>query len=95
MPEPDTADADLGTFREMRRFYLVRHEDETGISGEGLIACGVAFPDPNGRVILGWLTEINSVAVYDSIDELIELHGHDGKTKVVFPTDDDSPTSGE
>jgi hypothetical protein len=94
MAEQDSADTDFEKFHEMRRFYLVRHEDETGISGEGLIACGVVFPEPNRRVILGWLTEINSVAVCDSVDELIELHGHDGKTEIVFPTDDDSRSSG-
>lgn len=86
-PGEDTTDVEQQDFRDMRRFYLYRHEDESGISGEGLIACGVAFPDPNGRVVLGWLTEINSVAVYDSIDDLLDLHGHDGKTEIVFPQD--------
>lgn len=76
---------DQQDWRDMRRFYLYRHADESGVSGEGLVACGVSFPDPNNQVVLGWLTEINSVAVYDSIDDLLELHGHDGKTEIVFP----------
>lgn len=67
-----------------RTFHIYRYEDESGISGTGVIACGVQFPPPNGRVILGWLTDINSVAVYNSVKELEHLHGHDGKSEVIW-----------
>lgn len=69
---------------EPRRFKLVRHEDESGVSGTGTVAYGVAFPEPNGRAVLGWVTEVNSVAVYSSLAEVREIHGHDGKTEVVI-----------
>lgn len=66
------------------RFKLVRHEDESGVSGTGTVAYGVVFPEPNGRAVLGWTTDVNSVAVYSSLDEVREIHGHEGRTEVVM-----------
>lgn len=63
-----------------RRFVLYRAEDETGISGTGVVAQGVLFD--NGRAVLSWLTEHTSVAVYDSMEHLVAIHGHGGKTIV-------------
>jgi hypothetical protein len=65
----------------MKLFELQRKEDETGVSGTGTVAQGVIFD--NGKVCLTWLTKYSSVAVYDSIEEVIQIHGHDGKTLVV------------
>lgn len=65
-----------------RLFQLVRHEDETGISGTGAVAEGVKFSD--GTCVLRWLTEHSSTAVYASISELEAIHGHNGKTEVVW-----------
>lgn len=63
----------------MNRFILQRLEDETGISGEGFIAEGVQFT--NGTVVLVWLTEIHSIAaIYENIEIMEQLHGHNGKT---------------
>jgi hypothetical protein len=64
-------------------FQLYRREDESGVSGEGTVAFGVKFPEPNGRVVLGWVTDFNSVAVYDSMDDMKDIHGHGGKTSIV------------
>ncbi len=64
----------------MRRFVLNRIEDETGISGTGHIADGVQFD--NLKCVLCWRTAISSVAVYDSIEILEDIHGHNGKTVV-------------
>ncbi len=66
----------------MKRFQLVREEDETGISGTGVVAEGVQ--STNGKCVLFWLSELKSVAIYDSIEELEAIHGHQGKTKVVW-----------
>lgn len=63
----------------MKRFVLQRLEDETGVSGIGIVAEGVQFT--NGTCVLIWLTEIRSIAaIYESIDIVNKLHGHDGKT---------------
>lgn len=65
----------------MKRFLLQRLEDETGISGEGIIAEGVQFT--NGTIVLVWLTEIHSIAaIYESIEIMDQIHGHNGKTIV-------------
>lgn len=63
-----------------RRFVLNRTEDETGISGVGLVAQGIEFED--GVCVIRWMTEHRSTAMYPSIDTLIHLHGHNGKTRV-------------
>lgn len=61
-----------------KRFILDRKEDETGTSGIGVVAEGVMFE--NGKAALCWLTERSSVAIYDTMADLIEIHGHGGKT---------------
>lgn len=67
---------------QMRKFVLERTEDESGVSGTGIVAEGVVFT--NGFAVLSWLTPLTSVAVYHSLDVLERVHGHGGKTKVVF-----------
>jgi hypothetical protein len=71
---------------DMRPFYLLRFEDATGTSGTGYVAEGVIFS--NGWCALTWLTEHTSVAFYVSIEEVEAIHGHSGKTKVVFSKDE-------
>lgn len=62
-------------------FRVDRHEDETGVSGEGMVGYAVVFPPPNDHAVFGWLTEPSSIYVYDSFPDLVEIHGHDGKTE--------------
>lgn len=64
----------------LRRFVLDRKEDETGVSGTGIVAEGVQFT--SGRCALLWLSIYSSMAFYDCIDDLIAIHGHNGKTVV-------------
>lgn len=66
----------------MRRFELHRHEDETGVSGTGVVAEGVVFQ--NGKIAMAWLTRHKSLTIYDDMTTLEAIHGHGGKTKVVF-----------
>jgi hypothetical protein len=68
------------------RFHLQRVEDESGVSGTGRVAEGVMFSD--GACAMRWLTAHRSTAVYASISDLIHIHGHGGKTQIVF---DDCP----
>ncbi len=62
----------------MRTFYLERLIDETGISGTGLVCEGVEFSD--GTCVMKWLTETSSTAIYNNAEELMQIHGHGGKT---------------
>lgn len=69
-----------------RRFYLHRVKDVSGVSGTGTVATGVAFPD-DGKVVLRWCSErsdIHQVSIFNSIDDVARIHGHDGATKVVW-----------
>lgn len=65
-----------------RRFNLVRHEDETGVSGTGIVAQGVQFA--SGKVAMNWTTDHTSTTIFDSIEEVKAVHGHGGKTEVVW-----------
>lgn len=67
---------------EARTFFLFRFEDATGISGMGVVAEGVQFGD--GTVVLRWLTEHRSTAVYENMATAIKIHGHDGKTRFIW-----------
>jgi hypothetical protein len=66
----------------MRRFYLERTEDETGTSGTGVVAEGCEMS--NGHVFLTWLSHQGTWAHYDNVKVIGALHGHAGKTKVVW-----------
>lgn len=65
-----------------KRFVLERDEDETGISGTGTVVEGVEFSD--GRVAYRWMTEHRTDQLADSIDKVIIVHGHNGKTRLVW-----------
>ncbi len=70
----------------MKLYKLIRLEDESGVSGTGHVADIVDFE--NGHVVMSWCPVdskfgVNSLNVYRNIKELIQIHGHDGKTKVV------------
>lgn len=68
--------------RHPRQFYLQRLEDETGISGTGRVADGVVFED--GHAVIRWRTATSSTACYDSIEDVETIHGHGGKTRIVW-----------
>lgn len=62
-------------------FALYRHQDVTGVSGEGTVAHGVQFTD--GTVVIRWLGAKPSTVIWASMDDAMAVHGHDGKTQVV------------
>lgn len=66
----------------MRRFHLHRLEDESGKSGKGIVAEGVVFTD--GTVVLRWLTTTPATTIFRSQQEMEKVHGHDGKTQIIW-----------
>lgn len=66
----------------MRRFQLHRNEDASGISGTGIVAQGIQFDD--GSCAMRWLTETASTAIYTSVADLVAIHGHEGRTWLVW-----------
>lgn len=69
---------------DLKTFVLERAEDATGVSGTGVVAEGVMFT--NGRCVMRWIVPNapNSTAIYDSLEDLIAIHGHNGMTRVTF-----------
>jgi hypothetical protein len=68
-----------------RLFALYRKHDPTGISGTGIVATGVEWG--NGRCAIQWQTAIQSVAIYDSVDDIAKIHGHNGDTEIIYQGD--------
>ena len=66
----------------MRNFVLVRHEDVSGISGTGVVVEGTLFS--NGKIALTWLGSRPSVIIYDAIEDVLAIHGHNGLTEIVW-----------
>ena len=66
----------------IKPFRLWRSEDVSGVSGTGVVAEGAVFH--NGKTIICWFGEHSSIEVHDSIDAAIAIHGHGGKTQVVY-----------
>lgn len=73
-----------------KNFKLVRNEDETGVSGVGIVAFGTVFPC--GKTVIVWETcnpskeakGINSITIYECFEQVEKIHGHGGKTVVEF-----------
>lgn len=66
----------------IKEFYLKRVEDESGISGVGVVARGVVLP--SGAVALEWQTFHSSICIYKNIGDVEAIHGHNGKTLVMM-----------
>ena len=63
-------------------YWWCRDEDETGMSGEGKVAQIAVFED--NSAVLRWLSsrnaaKVSSTVVYESIDDLLHVHGHGDK----------------
>lgn len=66
-----------------KRFVLQRNKDISGLSGTGVVAEGVQFSD--GRVAVRWRPSKHgsgNTASWDSVEELIAIHGHEGATVI-------------
>ena len=75
----------------MRTFHVYREEDVSGVSGTGVIAEGVLFS--NGKVVVNWISMHKITEFSDSMAEWQAVHGHEGKTQVVW--DDEKPEVAE
>lgn len=65
--------------QEPRLFSLIRHTDETGVSGAGRVLDGVIFH--TGQVVVCWRSDINvgamgysSIAIYPSWEAFLHVH---------------------
>ena len=67
---------------KLRRFWLYRREDQSGVSGTGYVAEGVEWTD--GRVDVRFLSTHKTDNGFPNLKELMNLHGHDGGTEIVW-----------
>lgn len=66
-----------------RRFVFNRKSDPSNFSGAGIVLEGVQFSD--GKVSARWVVGNHRSSVYyDSVDDAITIHGHDGATELVW-----------
>ena len=76
-----------------RLFQVVREADITGVSGTGVVADGVEFPD--GTAVVRWreLEPGNpnyergvraTTVVFPNVRAVEALHGHSGATRLAF-----------
>ena len=76
-----------------RLFQVVREADITGVSGTGVVADGVEFPD--GTAVVRWreLEPGNpnyergvraTTVVFPNVRAVEALHGHNGATRLAF-----------
>lgn len=70
----------------IQRFHFERSEDVSGTSGIGIVAEGCLFS--NGHVALTWLSPHPSINIYESIRDVILIHGHENRTKIIFDDED-------
>lgn len=65
-----------------RLFDVIRHHDPSCISGIGVIAQGVQFRD--GQTVVQWCVPDmpRATHVWDSVEDMLKVHGHGGLTEV-------------
>lgn len=65
----------------MKLFHFYRSEDQSGVSGTGLVAEGVQLT--NGWCVLRWISKHSSLCFYQSLDQVRAIHSHGGKTEIL------------
>ncbi len=61
--------------------YLKRNKDTTGTSGTGIVATGAVLA--SGKVVVEWITFTSSISIFNNLEHLREVHGHDGNTEII------------
>lgn len=65
-----------------RRFYMLRIKDVSGVSGTGIVGVGFEFPD--GKCVMQWQTDSSTITTFESVSDVIAVHGHGGHSKIIF-----------
>ena len=73
----------------IRTLTVCRQNDETGVSGEGIIVEGCRFA--TGHTVIHWLTPAprGSIAFFDNFDDFIKIHVSSHPTNGTIITYDD------
>jgi hypothetical protein len=65
-----------------RTFQLHRIVDLSGVSGTGIVADGVLWPD--GMCTVHWRGNYPTDATHLSLESVIHIHGHEGHSYIRF-----------
>ena len=76
----------------MRLFRLERDEDESGMSGVGVVAMGAEYP--SGRCVMEWIVPPFTMGWYQAVQDVETVHGHQGKTRVIWLDEVERPPLG-
>lgn len=76
MSQPDTK------LTTARRFVLHRDQDISGVSGTGVVADGILWPD--GSASVKWRGDMPSVVFWVDFTHAEKIHGHGGATRIAF-----------
>lgn len=87
-PRQEAEDGEPYETGVMKTYYLRRLEDVSGSSGCGRVAQVAEFDD--GAAVLHWnrganRSGISSTEVFSSIEDLLRVHGHNGRS-ILEPT---------
>ena len=66
---------------DIEMYHLYRKEDVSGISGTGVLA--IIFKLAPSRYLMEWLGEHRTLTLFESLESIKNIHGHDNKTIVV------------
>jgi len=69
--------------------HILRHEDESGVSGTGRVAEWVEYSD--GEVVVHWLSHTPSTNHYRNMKQVDAIHGHNGKTELIVDWEEPRP----
>lgn len=69
--------------------HILRHEDESGVSGTGIVAEWIEYSD--GEVVVHWLSHTPSTNHYRNFKQVDYIHGHGGKTEMVVVWEEPKP----
>lgn len=69
----------------LRVFFLQRHQDVHGVSGTGKVAVAIEFPSK--KCVMEWLSKYTTETVYENIQQIEDIHGHEGRTVLAFKFD--------
>ena len=73
--------------------HILRHEDDSGVSGTGRVAEWVEYSD--GEVVGHWLSHTPSTNHYRNMKQVDAIHGHGGKTEIVVDWEEPKPAPQE
>lgn len=77
----------------MRAGHIMRHKDETGVSGTGRVAEWIEYSD--GFVVVRWLSNMASTNMYQNMKQAEQIHGHEGRTVFIVDWEEPPPAPPE